>query len=258
LHVLHAFHGGTDGANPFARLFRDTAGNFYGTTYAGGTSNKGTVYKLDPSGTLTILYSFTGGADGGNPRGRVILDSKGNLYGTTPFGGTGDCNCGVVFKLSSTSTLTVLHNFAGGAADGANPYAGLLWDSAGNMYGTTTSGGSGDCDSSPCGTVFKVRTNGAETVLHMFDGSDGHISAAGLLLDAAGSLYGVTNGDDRGSNVGAVFKLDKSGTETVLHRFNGTDGVDPEGTLIQDSAGNLYGTAQGDGPPFGTIFKIAP
>jgi uncharacterized repeat protein (TIGR03803 family) len=260
LHVLHTFHGGTDGANPVARLFADSAGNLYGTTYFGGSSNKGTVYKLSPSGTLTVLHSFTGGAGGANPRSRVILDSKGNVYGTIPFGGPGPCACGFVYKLTPAGTLTILHNFAGGSDDGANPFSGLLWDRAGNMYGTTISGGTGNCDGDPCGTVYKVRTNGTEALLFSFDGGNTP-SAAELALDSAGNLYGVTQGDNRGSNLGTVFELAPDGTESVLYQFqDGLDGSDPVGTLILDSKGNIYGTSDSFSGSVsrGAIFKITP
>ena len=262
LDVLHSFHG-ADGANPQARLFIDGAGNFYGTTYSGGTSNHGTVYKLSPTNKLTILHSFSGGADGGNPRGRVILDSKGNLYGTAVFGGNG-CElgdgCGVVFKITASGTFSVLHSFAD-SPDGAFPWAGLQWDSEGNMWGTTTGGGNDFCDlnGSPCGVVYKIRADGTETVFYTFDGSDGVAPGGGVILDASGNLYGYTHGDDRAS-FGAVYKLDPSATKTDLFRFTAsTDGSAPVGTLILDGAGNLYGTAQGNGGPAGgEVFKIAP
>jgi uncharacterized repeat protein (TIGR03803 family) len=253
LHVLHTFKGGKDGANPSARLFR-TAGNFYGTTFFGGvkgcrTYGCGTVFKLDTTGRLTVLHAFTGGQDGAYPNGRVILDFSGNLYGTTSQGGGPGCGsggCGVVFKLSPSGNLTVLHHFAGYPTDGAYPYAGLQWDGAGNMYGTTFFGGAVDCNGSGdgCGTVFKIRTNGAEVVLHSFDGIPGQNPVAGVIVDGAGNLYGVSQGDSR-SNFGAVFKLDKAGSQTILHEFTGgSDGADPAGTLIRDAAGNLIRNSQ--------------
>jgi uncharacterized repeat protein (TIGR03803 family) len=228
--VLHRFTG-ADGARPAATLIADPAGSLFGTTYAGGVSGYGTVFKLDKTG-LTVLHSFTGGADGGTLLGSLVRDSAGNLYGTTESGGAG--GLGTVFKLDATGTETVLHSFAGGS-DGANPHAGLIRDAAGNLYGTTKFGGpSGD------GVVFKVDKSG-ERVLHSFTGTDGAKPAAALIQDSAGNLYGTTSfGGAAGA--GTVFKLDTTGTETVLYSFSGgADGSNPFG-LIQDSSGNLYGT----------------
>jgi uncharacterized repeat protein (TIGR03803 family) len=156
--VLHAFTGG-DGGEPVAGLLRDGAGNLYGTTRNGGDSGAGVVFRVSPNGTETVLYSFTGGADGGYPYAGLIGDAAGNLYGTTPFGGAenfagcyhpGNQTCGVVFKLTPSGAETVLYTFTGGA-DGGNPYATLLPDAAGNLYGTTFGGGA-----SVAGVVFKV------------------------------------------------------------------------------------------------------
>jgi uncharacterized repeat protein (TIGR03803 family) len=161
--VLYSFAGGADGANPFGGLIQDDAGNLYGTTSAGGPSGQGTVFEVDPAGNETILYSFTGGTDGGFPEAGLIRDEKGNLYGTTFFGGLASppCYsfCGVVFKVDTTGLETVLYSFTGGA-DGLNPAAGLMLGKAGNLYGTT---GYGGADSDPtcqtgigCGVVFKL------------------------------------------------------------------------------------------------------
>jgi uncharacterized repeat protein (TIGR03803 family) len=140
--VLHSFDG-TDGANPLASLTRDAAGNLYGTAGNGGALGNGVVFKLSPAGTETVLYSFTGGADGGGPGGGLIRDTAANLYGTT-FSGGDDCEgssgCGVVFKLGPSGTETVLYSFNGGD-DGANPLAGLVRDATGNLYGTAVHGG---------------------------------------------------------------------------------------------------------------------
>jgi uncharacterized repeat protein (TIGR03803 family) len=156
--VLYAFTGGPDGGYPAAGLVRDAAGNFYGTTESGGVGY-GVVFKLDTTGAETALYRFTGGADGGNPEAGLALDPAGNLYGATAGGGsnTAALGYGVVFKLDATGTETVLHTFSGGA-DGAQPFAGLFRDSAGNLYGTTAIGGvavNGTCPAG-CGTVFKI------------------------------------------------------------------------------------------------------
>jgi uncharacterized repeat protein (TIGR03803 family) len=148
--VLHAFTEGTDGGLPQAGLIRDAAGNLYGTTQIGGSSNAGTVFKVDTAGNETVLYSFTGGADGGSPLGGVSRDAAGNLYGTTQLGGSPQLQAGTVFKLDTSGKLTALHTFTGGA-DGSNPFAGVIRDSAGNLYGTTAGGGD-----SGFGTVFKI------------------------------------------------------------------------------------------------------
>jgi uncharacterized repeat protein (TIGR03803 family) len=184
--VLHTFTGQPDGGHPFAGLVLDRAGNLYGTTSSGGTSDGGTVFKLETTGKETVLYNFTGGADGGYPsQGELILDAAGNLYGTAGIGGAG--GFGVVFKLDPTGTETVLHTFAG-------PYGGsstgrLVQDAAGNLYGTTSGGGA-----SKQGTVFKVDPSGKETVLYSFTGgTDGTAPITDLALDTEGDLYGTTD-----------------------------------------------------------------
>jgi uncharacterized repeat protein (TIGR03803 family) len=159
--VLHIFVGGTDGSFPSAGLVRDASGNLYGTTFHGGNidCDCGTVFKVDKTGNETILYSFTGGADGANPAASLVLDSEGNLYGTTVQGGTAGCDpysgCGVVFELDTVGTESVLYSFTGGA-DGANPAASVMRDSAGNLYGTTQLGGGTGCNGPGCGVVFKI------------------------------------------------------------------------------------------------------
>jgi uncharacterized repeat protein (TIGR03803 family) len=169
-----------DGSGPdYGTLIRDSAGNLYGTTVAGGAAgNNGTVFKLGTAGAETVLYTFTGGADGGQPYAGLIRDRAGALYGTTFKGGitTGTCfqgGCGVVFKLDMTGAETVLHSFTGGA-DGGYPNAGLVRDSAGNLYGTALEGGiiTGACGVGGCGVVFKLDTSGIETVLYRFTVSE--------------------------------------------------------------------------------------
>ena len=250
--VLHTFTGADDGAYPIGDLIQDPAGNLYGTTSYGGAggAGAGVVYKLDPKGNLTVLYTFTGGNDGGYPYAGVTRDSAGNLYGTTNIGGSAG-GAGVVFKLDPMGNETVLYNFTGGA-DGGYPYAGVTRDAAGNLYGTTTYGGS----PAGQGVVFKVDTNGNETVLYTFTGKDGASPIAGVTRDSAGNLYGVTSGGGS-SNLGALFKLDTTGKETVLFGFPATDGANPVAGVIQDSAGNLYGTTQGGGTDgAGLVFKL--
>jgi uncharacterized repeat protein (TIGR03803 family) len=214
--VLHSFGAGTDGASPPAGLIWDGAGNLYGTTYAGGTSNVGTVFELSPNGsggwTETVLYSFnSNGSDGNYPYAGLVFDRAGNLYGTTYLGGT--YNIGTVFELSPNGsggwTETVLHSFINNYSDGAYPYAGLIFDSAGNLYGTTAYGGI-----YYYGTAFEFSPNGSggwtETVLYSSFGAsmDGLSPNAGLIMDRAGNLYGTTvQGGIGTSAAGTVFEI---------------------------------------------------
>jgi uncharacterized repeat protein (TIGR03803 family) len=262
--VLYSFTGGTDGLEPLAGLVLDAAGNLYGTTNAGGASGQGVVFKVDATRKETVLYSFTGGADGGGPMAGVILDSAGNLYGTTASGGAS--SNGVVFKLDTSGTETVLHSFTGGA-DGGGP-SGVIRNSAGDIYGMTGNGGNRHCNlngSPGCGVVFKLDTVGKLTVLHTFMGkADGGIPSGDLIRDAAGSLYGSTGFGGNlhyceGSGCGVVFKLNTAGKLTVLHTFTGgLDGA-AASSLVQDAAGNLYGAAGiGGASNNGVVFKITP
>jgi uncharacterized repeat protein (TIGR03803 family) len=260
--VLYDFKGGADGWYPFAGLIADGAGNLYGTTKFGGTgtcdNGCGTVFKLAPNGTETVLYSFKGGTDGAEPEAGLITDSAGNFYSTTFAGGAE--GLGTVFKLTPAGEETVLYSFKGGT-DGSNPQAVLLADSAGNLYGTTEQGGK-----RKDGTVFKLAPNGTETVLYSFKGglNDGAYPLAGVIADGAGNLYGTTSGIKRGEQT--AFKLAPNGKETVLHVFprNNKDGDHPLAGLIADNAGNLYGTTEygvktGECPGgCGTVFKITP
>jgi uncharacterized repeat protein (TIGR03803 family) len=250
--VLYTFTGGADGSQPAAGVIRDAAGNLYGTTPYGGTGGAGVVYKLDTSGHETVLYSFTGGADGGNPGVGVIRDSAGNLYGTTGFGG-GCFFCGVVYKVDPSGNETVLHRFTGGADGGV--FAGpLVRDSAGNLYGTTLGGGTGGA-----GVVYKVDTSGNETVLYTFTGgADGANPYARVIRDSAGNLYGTTQYGGTGG-AGVVYKVDTSGNETVLYSFTGgADAANPVAGVIRDEAGNLYGTTESGGGPanLGAVYKL--
>jgi uncharacterized repeat protein (TIGR03803 family) len=208
--------------------------------------------------TFTLLHSFSGGTDGATPRAGLVRDAAGNLYGTTFYGGAS--NKGTVFKLDTTGTETVLHEFIGGPTDGANPYAGLIRDAAGNVYGTTYYGGPNCLPGSACGTLFMLDTTGAETVLHAFTGfPDAANPYGGVVRDQAGNLYGTTvNGGS--ASYGTVFKLDTTGTETVRHSFTGgaADGRYPYAGLVRDAAGNLYGTTSFGGAfGKGTIFKLS-
>ena len=251
--VLYSFTGGADGGGPYAGVVRDSTGNLYGTTSGGGTANAGVVYKLETTGQETVLYSFTGGADGGAPYAGVIRDPAGNLYGTTYYGG-GTANAGVVYKVDTAGHETVLYSFTGGA-DGGQPAAGVIRDSAGNLYGTTYYGGTANA-----GVVYKLDTTGHETVLYTFTGgADGGFPWSGVIRGSAGNLYGTTLGGGR-AGAGVVYKLDSTGHETVLYTFTGgADGGFPYAGVIRDSAGNLFGTTSAGGKrSTGVVFKLTP
>jgi uncharacterized repeat protein (TIGR03803 family) len=268
--VLYKFQGNPDGANPSAGVIRDATGNLYGTTSAGGASNVGTVFKLSKTGE-TVLYSFCPGGppctDGANPGAGLVQDAIGNLYGTAG-GGTG-CSgrgCGVVFRLDTTGKETVLYSFCPAGipcTDGANPSGGLIQDGSGDFYGTTMIGGGSGCRNGyGCGTVFRLDTNGTETVLYSFTGfPDGQYPGAGVIRDGSGNFYGTT-GIGGIFNKGTVFKLNNAGVESVLRSFKArTDGKSPAG-VIRDADGNLYGTAASGGgtgcggPGCGVVFKL--
>jgi len=255
--ILHKFNV-VRGANPVAGVIMDSTGNLYGTTALGGNANFGVVYKVTPSGMLTLLHNFSGGADGASPLSGLVRDPADNLYGTAPRGGltTGICapaGCGVVYEINKASKQTVLYRFTGGN-DGGVPVGSLILDPAGNLYGTTEFGGAGGQ-----GVVFKLDTAGHETVLYNFTGgSDGGAPLAGLVRDGVGNLYGTTaNGGNAGGvcakatlipGCGVVFKLDPTNTETVLYRFTGgPDGGVPSASLTLDASGNLYGATLGGG-----------
>jgi len=187
--VLYSFRGEEDGELPAAGLVRDPAGNFYGTTFLGGAFGSGTVFRLSEAGKERVLYAFSGGADGSLPLATLVRDRAGNLYGTTQVGGA--YGAGTVFEVEATGIEQVLHSFAGGA-DGTYPFAGVVIDSAGNLYGTTFSGGGAGLCEGGCGTVFELSASGIETILHSFTGhSDGGYPRAALILDATGNLYGT-------------------------------------------------------------------
>jgi uncharacterized repeat protein (TIGR03803 family) len=265
--VLHTFHG-PNGNGPAGVLIRDSAGNLYGTTEAGGTGKCGTfgcgtAFKLNNNGKQVWLHSFDI-SDGEEPSAGLLRDATGNLYGTTDYGGNTTCTsgCGTVFKLDGDGKETVLYKFKA-PPDGNTPQSLLARDKLGNVYGITQDGGK---DSN--GTIFKVNKNGKETVLHNFTGgSDGCLPVAGLIADSAGNLYGVTAQGglglcDRG--YGVVFKLDTANNLTVLHTFGFSDGAYPASVLLLDRAGNLYGTTDGGGSAecgfdgCGVVFELSP
>ncbi len=258
--VLYTFTGTDgDGLAPSGDLIRDDAGNLYGSTIAGGTSTLGTIFKVDPSGTETVLYTFVGGTQGGNPNPGLIRDAAGSLYGTNQQ--DSGFISGTVFKVDATGKETILHTFGTGN-DGQYPTSGLVRDADGNLYGTTAGGGTFGL-----GTVFKLDATNTETILYNFSGgTTGTYPETALIRDAVGNLYGATaRGGDSICNCGIVFKLDPTGSETVLHKFTGADGFGPGLGLTRDAAGNLYGTTVYGGitSPLcksgcGTVFKVNP
>jgi uncharacterized repeat protein (TIGR03803 family) len=274
--IFYDFQGSPDGLGPSGNLTQDSAGNVYGTTLEGGLGTCflgcGTVFRVDPDGNEVVLYSFQGGADGQEPTGGLVRDSVGNLYGTTTSGGSG--GFGTVFKVDPEGSETVLYSFQGGA-DGADPFSGLAVGPENALYGSTSEGG-GACD---CGVIFKIDTAGAETIIYRFTGgADGASPEGGLVLDAAGNMYGtaVGGGEVPCSNVdyfshgcGTVFEVSQDGIETTLHAFHLSDGAQPATGLLRDKSGILYGnTMQGgsgtchQGNPFldgcGVFFAIVP
>ncbi len=276
--VLYDFEGGNDGIYPVGNLFMDVAGNLYGVTSQGGTHGVGIVFELSANGsggwTETVLYSLGTNSDESSPTGGLIMDAAGNLYGTASYGGS--YGWGTVFKLSPSSggwTETTLYSFSGGD-DGLGPNGNLVMDAAGNLYGTTFNGGQGGgfCQGSGCGTVFQVSpgvSGWTETVLHSFNADEGYGPSAGLVMDAAGNLYGTAyqGGNLTGENCapfgcGTVFEVSPNGggwTETTLHAFGGQpDTGYPLARLLLDSAGNLYGTGTRATlvPP--AVFELSP
>jgi uncharacterized repeat protein (TIGR03803 family) len=271
--LLHSFNdNGVDGITPYTRLVFDPAGNLYGTTNNGGSNNVGTVFELtlNTSGTWKekILHSFENNeVDGTNPYGGLILDSSGNLYGTTTGGGI--YLNGTVFELTLGKagewTETVLHNFDFNGTDGLNPYAGLIFDASGNLYGAAYAGGTYGY-----GNVFELTPQGSgewnETVLFDFNGQNatGDAPYATLIFDTAGNLYGTTVFGGTYDS-GMVFELTPQvggeWTENIVHSFEPSnwDGGNPYGGLIKDAAGNLYGTTNLGGEyNYGTVFKLTP
>jgi uncharacterized repeat protein (TIGR03803 family) len=261
--ALHTFTDGSDGGLPNAVMV-DAKGNLYGTTFGGGAGSKtgvqeGVVFKLDPAGKETVLYAFTGLDDGGGPSAGVIRDPAGALYGTTTAGGNG--GAGVVFKLDPRGKETVLHAFTG-QADGATPFAGVIRDEAGNLYGAAGNFGRTPTGNDGGGVIFRVDAAGNFTPLYTFSGTDGALPFGGLVLDRAGNLYGTTlaGGNlacDGDSGCGVVFEITPAGQEILLHIFeNGPDGSEPAAALTLDKAGNLYGTADHGAEGGGVLFRL--
>ncbi len=291
--ILHNFGtSGDDGGVPYDSLIEDGQGNLYGTTFEGGGTGSqecfdscGTVFKLAPSGSgyvESILYGFKGGKDGASPYAGLVADAHGDLFGTTLYGGgSPSTSYGTVFELvpsASTYTEKVLYRFAGAPADGANPYAGLVLDAKGNLFGTTLSGGSGTCSfgsAGPgCGTVYELSRTGSvysERVIHDFTGDpDGDAPYAAPILRKDGSLVGTTTagGDVCWAGCGTVFSLTPMGkryAERILYMFkDGKNGGYPYGGLLAGAANTLFGTTLEGGNEAGhcletgcgTVFQI--
>jgi len=256
--VLHHFKPGFEGWGPNGSLILDSAGNLYGTTVYGGVHGVGTIFKIAPDRTFTVVYSFDG-EHGSTPFGGLVRDDAGNFYGTTQYGGSHDCGtgsgCGTVFKITPFGEETVLHSFSG-SPDGSYPVASLVLDPQGNLYGTTEGGGAHGM-----GMVFEVNSAGEEQILYSFKGgADGGRPAANLVRDRSGNLYGVTSMDGM-YTFGTVFKLTRNGKKEVLHSFSGypDDGGYPMGALVLDTQGNLYGTTSiGGANRVGIVFKFTP
>lgn len=256
LSVLYSFQNTTDGGFPVGPLVRDSAGNLYGETFSGGTSNYGTIFKVTPGGKESVLYNFSqelsvSGGDG------LVMDSSGNLYGyDTAINGS-------VFELTTTGEYKTLYTFCqlSGCTDGAAPMYRPTLKSNGVIYGVTEYGGDSSC-LGDCGVVFELDTSGNETVLHTFTGgNDGESPSSNLAIDSSGNLYGTTGFGGTGK-WGVMFKIDTSNNYSIFYNFcsqtNCADGSNPGGYL-HISSGNIFGINQGNGQqpePYGDIFKI--
>lgn len=237
---VYGFKGGGDGANPYGGLVQDASGNFTGTTGVGGAHQAcpggcGTLFKVDKSGTHSVVYNFTGGADGYGPNTDLVLDADGNIYGATALSNSGH---GALFELSSTGTFSVLHTFTG--SEGSQPGRQLAVAANGDIYGTTLGGGAHNN-----GTIFKLSA-GTLTTLYSFRGDeDGRTPYGGVVMDADGNLFGATqNGADAKCDCGAVYVFSHDGVFSVLHTFKGkSDGGQPLGPLTLTDQG-LVGTTR--------------
>ena len=276
LSALYSFQGANDGGHPLARAIIGPDGTLYGTTTEGGNSacegnGCGTVFNLRPPPTFcpavscpwieAVLYRFSGGSDGAHPEtGTLIFDQAGHLYGTTLSGGTfncGDYTCGVVFELEPSNgswTENVLYNFTG--VGGGHPFAGVVFDKAGNLYGTASYGP---------GVVFQLTPSGSgwtPNTLHTFQGgNDGSYPYASLIFDPWGNLYGTTayGGADNGGTVFELTPSNGSWTYTLVYTLTAPGGEGPWSNLVMDSAGNLYGTSRFGGIyGAGAVFELTP
>jgi len=245
---------GANGSIPLnAVLVQGLDGNLYGTTSAGGAHGQGTVFKINPSGTLTTLYNFCANSnctDGSAPQGGLVLGTDGNLYGMTFSGGAR--GTGTVYKITPAGKLTTLYSFD--FNDGYQPTGALVQGTDGNFYGTTSFGGA-----HLLGNVFKMTPQGAVTNLHSFDDSDGSVPESALIQGSDGNFYGTTYDGGSSGGYGTVFKITPSGVLTTLHVFNETDGAKITDGLVEASDGNFYGTASYSGSiGFGTAYEITP
>ncbi len=243
--VLHSFSNSTEGGTPQGSLVQASDNNFYGMTSTGGTSSYGTIFKITPAGVYTVLKHLAYTADGGYPKGSLLLGSDGIFYGMTSVGGTN--GSGTIFKITTAGVYTVLRHLLS-STDGANPEGNLIEGTAGNFYGMTSSNG----------RIFKITSTGTFTVLHTLTGSEGSAPLGSLLLAADGNFYGTTSGGGTNFN-GTIFKMTGAGTYTVLKQLlSATTGSAPKGNLIQGTDGNLYGiTSAGGTNSAGTIFKTS-
>jgi uncharacterized repeat protein (TIGR03803 family) len=262
LNVVFSFNATALGPfSPFSGLTLGTDGDFYGTTQGGGSSDDGTIFKITPAGSLTVLHSFTGLADGYTPKSPPVEGTDGNFYGTAIRGANSACGngCGTVYKITPSGNFTTLYPFD--FTHGATPWGPLVQGTDGNFYGTTAAGGTGSG-----GVVFKITPAGKLTVLHSFCShpacADGQLPSSPLVQGSDGNFYGTT-GQGGANGYGEVFKITAGGTLTVLHSMNGTsDGYNPfEGNagLVQATDGNFYGANSfGGSLGHGTFFKITP
>ena len=255
--VLHSFSGppggGADGAFPYAALVMDSKGNLYGTTVQGGTFGQGTVFEITSTGTYKVVYVFGGAPDGGGPVAGLTIDAAGNLYGTTASGGIYS-NSGTIYEITAAGAYSKLHDFDIYTGEGAAPWGGVAVDAASNLYGATNA------------TVYEWSPGGTLTVLYTFgkQSGDGSGCYSTLVRDAAGNLYGTTLYGGASTSCqggcGTVFEVTGPGAEKVLYSFTGTpDGNYPQAGLVMDPAGNLYGvTGFGGASGAGTVFKVVP
>ncbi len=263
--------GCPDGLNPYGTVILGVDGNFYGTTYSGGSNGGGTVFTITPDGVLTTLYSFCSAADcadGDDLTSGLVQGLNGDLYGATQDGGrfTKECpaGCGTVFRITPKGTLTTVHRFNG--RDGRRPFGALIVDNEGNLYGSAFAGGDLTCNPpAGCGVIYKITASGIVTTLHTFENSgDGIGPGAGLVLATDGNLYGATTGvESRIFNSGTLFQITPQGILTTLYNFSSATGTDPTSPLMQATDGSFYGTtlyggdlscAQGSG--CGSIYKL--
>ena len=253
LKTRYSFLGGSDGGQPQAALVQGSDTNLYGTTFAGGLLDTGTVFKINASGGLTPLYSFTGGLDGAQPQAALVQGIDGSFYGTTSAGGLSLSNAGTVFRITPQGVFTNLYRFTGGS-DGAQPRGALVQGTDTNFYGTAFAGGT-----NRLGVVFKMTPGGTLTTIWQFSGTtDGSHPVAGLIQGTNGNFYGTTFGGGA-FGAGTVFTINPSGALTTLYNFTGgLDGANPAGSLVLIGNNRFYGTTFGGGDGTGTVFRVGP